>query len=102
MLSDNERKALREIELRAASDDPAFAAMLSPKSNRAVRRMRLAYDVVAAVAIVLALVCIPLGQVGPGLVALAFGALVIALRRRRFAELSPPSPTRPGSPTGRV
>jgi len=102
MLSEHERKALREIELTVASDDPAFAAMLSPRSNRAIRRMRWAYDFVAGLSVLLMVVCFPLGQVGAGFVALLFAVLVITLRRRRFAELSPQSPTRPGSPTGRI
>jgi hypothetical protein len=99
MLSEHERRALREIEQIVAAHDPAFAAMLSPRSNRAIRRMRLVYDLVAALAVVLALVCIPLGQVGSGLVALVFGGVVVGVRRRRFSTLAPPqSPTaRPGS-----
>lgn len=103
MLSEHERRALREIELTVASADPAFAALLSPRSNRAIRRQRIVYDVVAALSVVLAMVCIPLGQVGPGLVALVFAILVVSVRRRRFPRLAPPhSPTRPGSTTGKV
>jgi Protein of unknown function (DUF3040) len=102
MLSEHERRALREIELTVASDDPAFAALLSLRSTHANRAMRLAYDLVAGLSIALVLVCMPLGQVGAGFVALVFAALVILVRRRRFPRLTPQSPTRPGSPTGRL
>jgi Protein of unknown function (DUF3040) len=84
MLNEHERRALREIELTVASDDPALAALFSPRSDRARYWQRLAYDLVAALSIVLGLVCIPLGQVGAGFVALVFAALVISIRRRRF------------------
>ena len=98
MLSEHERRALREIEQSVAAHDPAFAAMLSPRSNRVIRRMRLAHDVVAGLAIVLALVCLPLGQIGAGLASLLFAGVVIALRRQRFPKVAPPqAPTRPGS-----
>ena len=103
MLNEHERRALREIELTVVSDDPALAALFNPRSTRSFRWQRLAYDLVAAMSIVLALVCIPLGQIGPGVGVLVFAALVIALRRLRFAQsVSPQSPTtHPGSTTGR-
>jgi hypothetical protein len=98
MLSEHERRALREIEQSVAAHDPTFAAMLSPRSNRFVQRMRLAHDLVAGLAIALALICIPLGEIGAGLASLVFAAVVIVMRRQRFPQVSPPqAPTRPGS-----
>ncbi|HEY1972331.1 MAG TPA: DUF3040 domain-containing protein [Pseudonocardia sp.] len=103
MLSDDERRALRDIELTVSAEDPGFAALLSPRTSRVIRRVRFAYDAVAGFSILLALVCLPLGQLSGGFEALLFAALVIALRRRRFPTVPAPSGiARPGSPTNRL
>jgi hypothetical protein len=103
MLSDEERRALQEIELMASAADPGFAALLSPgSSSRVMRRTRIVYDAVAALSVVLALVCLPLGAVGGGFTALLFAMVVITVRRRRFPSAPAPSGTsRPGSASTR-
>lgn len=102
MLSDEERRALREIELMAAATDPGFAALLSPGSSHIVRRTRRVYDAVSVFSVVLALVCLPLGAVGGGFTALLFAIVVATVRRRRFPSSPAPSGTsRPGSASTR-
>jgi hypothetical protein len=102
MLSEEERQALQEIELGATAADPGFAALLSPKSSRIVRRTRMVYDAVAVLSTLLAMVCLPLGAIGGGFTALLFAMVVITVRRRRFPTAPTPSGTsRPGSTSTR-
>lgn len=85
MLNEAELNALREIERTLSADDPSLAAKLkSARVGRSVRRERLARDLIITLALLLALVCMISGQVGAGLVAALFAAVVLVLRCRRF------------------
>jgi uncharacterized membrane protein len=85
VLSEREQQALREIEQAISADDPGLASALRrSRMSTSAWWMRLAHDAVAAVAVVLAVLCVALGEVGPGFAAGLFAAVVIALRRRRF------------------
>lgn len=93
MLSESERRALDEIELTLASNDPSFAQMLGdPATSRASRRARLVYDAVAVFSMLLGVGCVALGQIGAGLVAMIFAAVVVMARRARFPLLAEQPP----------
>lgn len=95
MLSDSERRALDEIELTLASNDPGFAQMLgNPATSRVSRRARLVYNALAVFSVLLGVGCVVLGQVGAGLIALIFAVAVVQVRRARFPMLieQPPMP----------
>lgn len=85
MLSEREQQALREIERAISTDDPRLASALRrTKLSTSAWWTRLAHDAVAALAVILAVLCVALGEVGPGFAAGLFAAVVIAIRRRRF------------------
>lgn len=93
MLSERERQALDEIERTISRSDPRLAQMLGrARTDRVARRYRWAHDVVAVVAMLSGVLCLCLGQIGAGLTAVAFAAIVVLVRRARFAP-----PERPAS-----
>jgi hypothetical protein len=101
MLSEAECRALEGIELSLAADDPRFAESLGSQGpSRHLRRARLAHDVVAAIAVLLGVACLALGQLGPGMLTLGFAGLVMGVRQARFAASSqgPRRPHRRGRP----
>jgi hypothetical protein len=101
MLSEPEQRALQQIERSMATSDPDLAALLSvpPAPRRGRRARRLAYDAVFALSVLLGLPCLFLGQIGAGLGALLFAAVVLQARRMRFGRVTPPRDRRrrPGS-----
>lgn len=85
VLSEREQQALREIERAISADDPRLASALRrSRTSTSAWWMRLAHDAVAALAVLLAVLCIALGEVGPGFASGLFAVVVIVVRRRRF------------------
>lgn len=96
MLSEPEQRVLHEIERTIAETDPGLATLLSARSRGCGRGARVAHDLVCAFSALLGMLCLVLGQVGPGLAAVVFAAMVLEARRLRF----PPRQRRckPGPP----
>lgn len=87
MLSEREQQALGEIERTISVTDPRLAALLrSTRTGRRVHWARLAHDLVIVVSVLSAILCIAVAQVGAGLIALLFAAVVLAVRQLRFAN----------------
>lgn len=88
MLSERERRTLREIEEQLADQDERFAEVMSrPLWSRASRWVRHGYDATIALAVLLSLTCLALasnGTAGAGVVAAALAGCAFYLRRRRF------------------
>ncbi|GEL17095.1 hypothetical protein PA7_09320 [Pseudonocardia asaccharolytica DSM 44247 = NBRC 16224] len=99
MLSRWERQSLQEIEQHLQAEDPRLAVMLErAKSARTRRWLRRGYDAVVVLAVLLAGLCLALGEVGSGFAAGAVAVLVFHWRRRRFPlrrRWAWPSDTRP-------
>jgi Protein of unknown function (DUF3040) len=94
MLSEPEQRLLHEIERTIAATDPRLATLLSAPRRHARRRaLKIVHDVVCVMSLALGLLCLVLGEVGSGLAAVVFAALVLQTRRMRF----PPTP-RPRAP----
>ena len=82
MLSEREAQALRRIEQQLSADDPELAVLMTRTLPlRPSRTRRLVHNLVIGVALVLALLCMALGDVGAGLLAASFAGVVLALRR---------------------
>jgi hypothetical protein len=82
VLSEREAQMLQEIEQRLYLYDPGFVALMARESwGWSGRTWRRAQYAVIVLATVLAATCIVLSQVGPGLVAGLFAAVVFAVRR---------------------
>jgi len=87
MLSEPEQRVLHEIERRIVASDPGLASLLtSPHGQRKRRGARVAHDVVCVVAAILGVLCLVLGQIASGLAALVFAAVVLEVRKARFAS----------------
>lgn len=100
MLTDRERRTLREIERGLSVDAPDLAELMRTRRvRRSVNWPRLAYDVVAAVAVLSAVGCLLLGVGGSAAVAALFASVVIAVRYLRFTA-QPDGPRRPGRRPG--
>jgi hypothetical protein len=85
VLSEREQQALREIEQAISADDPGLASALRrSRMSTSAWWTRLAHDAVAAVAVVLAVLCIALGEVGSGFAAGLCAGVDITLGRWRF------------------
>ncbi|WP_028921972.1 DUF3040 domain-containing protein [Pseudonocardia acaciae] len=86
MLSERERRVLRDIERRISTEDRRFAeAMRRPLPGRSW--MRRVYDVTIVVAAALAVLCLalaPVGAFGAGLVAAGLAVGAFYLRRQHF------------------
>lgn len=78
MLSERERRNLREIEQRLAEQDQRFAAAMSrPLTGRRSRWLRRAYDATIVLAGLLAVTCLtvtPTSTAGAGMVAVLLPA----------------------------
>ncbi|MCU1653421.1 MAG: hypothetical protein QOI50_5054 [Pseudonocardiales bacterium] len=85
MLSEPEQRVLHEIEQTLVASDPGLASLLANRrAGEPGRVARVVHDVVFVVAAVLGLLCLVLGQIGSGMVALLFAVLVLEVRRARF------------------
>jgi hypothetical protein len=85
MLSEPEQRVLHEIEQTLAASDPGLASLLSTRRAGGPGRVaRVAHDVVFVLAAVSGLLCLVLGQIGSGMVALLFAVVVLEVRRARF------------------
>jgi hypothetical protein len=85
MLSEPEQRVLHEIEQTLVASDPGLASLLTTRRAGGPGRVaRAAHDVVFVLAAVLGLLCLVLGQIGSGMVALLFAVLVLEVRRARF------------------
>jgi hypothetical protein len=88
VLSDAERRALRDIEIELLLEDPPLAVALARhRLSWAWPRTRLAYDVVLAVSAAAAILCLVLADAGGiqgGLTSLAFAIVTFAIRVWRF------------------
>lgn len=85
VLSEREQQALREIERAISTDDPRLASALRrSRLSTSAWWTRLVHDAVAVFAALLAVLCVVLGEVGPGFAAGLFAAIVFTVRRRRF------------------
>jgi hypothetical protein len=89
MLSEPERQALREIERELSAEAPELAArMVKNLPRRPSRADRLAHDVVAVLAAVLAILCFALDVFVAGLVSTLFALDVLLVRYLRFSQAS--------------
>jgi hypothetical protein len=87
MLSEPERQALREIERELSAEAPELAArMVKNLPRRPSRADRLAHDVVAVLAAVLAILCFALDVFVAGLVSTLFALDVLLVRYLRFSQ----------------
>ncbi|WP_028927770.1 DUF3040 domain-containing protein [Pseudonocardia acaciae] len=90
MLSERERRTLREIEERLAEEDQRFAEVMNrPLTGRASRWLRYGYDATIVLAGLLAVTCLavtPGRTAGAGVVAALLAVGVFILRRRRFSQ----------------
>jgi len=87
MLSEGERRVLREIEDQIVEEDPRLAMVMSSElSDRAYRWARRGHDTVIVLASLSAAVCSAMAQdaAGAGVVAGLFAVLTFYLRRQRF------------------
>jgi Protein of unknown function (DUF3040) len=85
MLSRREGEALREIERMLSADGPGLEVLLrTQRTDRWWRRVRRVHDLVIAISVLLAVLCLALGQIGAGLVSVVFAAAVVQLRYWRF------------------
>jgi hypothetical protein len=92
MLSEPEQRVLHEIERTIVASDPGLASLLTTrKASGTGRGARIAHDAVFALSAMLGLLCLALGAIGSGMVALLFSAVVLEVRRARF----PVSATQP-------
>ncbi|WP_028927708.1 DUF3040 domain-containing protein [Pseudonocardia acaciae] len=91
MLSERERRTLREIEQQLAEEDQRFAvAMSRPLTSRASRWLRRGHDVTTVLAVLLALTCLtvtPRTTAAAGVLAALLAITAFYLRRRRFPGL---------------
>lgn len=86
MLSRREGEALREIERTLAADDPGLEVLLrTQRTDCWRRRARRLQNVLIVVSVVLALLCLALGQICAGLASGGFAAGVFFVRDWRFA-----------------
>jgi len=89
MLTDRERRTLREIERGLSVESPALAELMRTRRvKRSVNWTRLAYDAVAAVAVLSSVGCLLLGVLGSAAVAALFASVVLGVRYLRFAPKS--------------
>jgi DUF3040 family protein len=92
MLSERERRTLREIEQQLAEEDERFAEVMSrPLTGR--RWIRHGYDATIVLAGLLTVICLALasnGAAGAGVVAAALAVGAFYLRRRRFPPAATP------------
>lgn len=88
MLSERDRRTLRNIEQQILDEDQQFAATMSrPLTDRVYRWTRYGYDVTIALASLLAVTCLllaPVGAGGAGVVAALFALGTCYLRVQRF------------------
>lgn len=96
MLSGPEQRLLHEIERTIAESDPRLATLLSAPPRGSGRGARIAHDIVCVLSALLGVLCLVLGQVGPGLAAVLFAGVVLESRRLRF-----PPTAKPRSPVER-
>lgn len=93
MLSERERRVLREIEQHIAAGDPRLAEFMTRVGPSCwVRRC---YDAVIVVALVLAAACMALSEAGAGyggVMATSFAALTCFIRCWRFPPHWPQLP----------
>ncbi|MFC4948304.1 DUF3040 domain-containing protein [Pseudonocardia sp. GCM10023141] len=91
MLSEQDRRTLREIELQLERDTTLATTM--QRQARAERWARRRHDLTVVVAGVLATVCLFLpGAAGAGLMAAVVGIVAYLVRRWRFAGQPGPAP----------
>jgi Protein of unknown function (DUF3040) len=92
MLSEPEQRVLHEIERTIVASDPGLASLLTTRrASGTGRGARIAHDAVFVLAGMLGLLCLALGAIGSGMVALLFAAVVLEVRRARF----PVTPVQP-------
>ena len=89
MLSEHDRRILREIEQHLAAEDPGLVTTAARQSRRQERRERLAragYDATGVGAAVLAIACFVLpGATGAGFTAATLALVALVVRRARFS-----------------
>jgi len=87
MLSEPERQALREIERELSAEAPELAVRLVKDLPRQPSHaVRLAHDVVAVLAVVLAILCFALDVFVAGMVSALFAMDVLLVRYLRFSQ----------------
>jgi hypothetical protein len=86
MLSERERRTLEQIERGLTVDSPELAHQMRRPTGWPVRRIRLAHDVVAVVAALLAVVCLLAGAWLAGTVAALFAMDVVLVRYLRYSN----------------
>ncbi|HEX4247377.1 MAG TPA: DUF3040 domain-containing protein [Pseudonocardia sp.] len=85
MLSEPEQRVLHEIERTIVASDPELASLLTTRKDAGTGRgLKIAHDAVFVLSAMLGLLCLALGQIGSGMVALLFAAVVLEVRRARF------------------
>lgn len=84
MLSDHERKTLREVERQIMLEDPEFARSFEATSRQPPRdRHRVAYTAAIVVALVLCVLMFVVGAPGTALVLAGGAGLIWVVRRWR-------------------
>jgi hypothetical protein len=93
MLSEQEARALREIELQLAVDAPGLAARLSHAlpAQRSLWPEKFHNPLIAAV-LLSAVLCLALGAVGAGLAAALFACALVWARRFLACGAAPQRP----------
>ena len=98
MLSEREQRTLEEIERGLTVESPELVHQMRRPTGWPVRRIRLAHDVIAVVAALLAVVCLLSGAWLAGTVAVLFAMDVVLVRYLRYSTRRSPGGGLPGDP----
>ena len=85
MLSEREQQTLQEIERGLVLEAPELVNQMQAPPQRPGRRVRAVHDVVAVVAVLLAVVCLLAGAWLAGTVATLFAMDVLLVRHLRYS-----------------
>jgi Flp pilus assembly protein TadB len=100
VLSDHERKALREVERQFQAEDPRFTRSFEAHQTRMARRHRKlgAHLAVLAAALLTTFLLVAGSLVGALAVAAATGLIWVAWRHSAGTDRGAPGPAREGEP----